>query len=62
MLRPQGNLELLHQGEEGFLHHVFRLTMAQTQRPAIKNQIRGLRFIKPPAPVEFHLAVHGFIR
>jgi len=60
MFRLEGNLRLLHQGQEGFLQHILRLAVAQAQGPAVKNQFRGFSFIKPQTPIEFQFTAHRF--
>ena len=35
----------LHQTQESLLQNIFGLAVAQAQRPAVKNDLRGFRFV-----------------
>src|SRR5256885_16932647 len=58
MLRLHRRLPPLHQRHKRLLEDILRLVVAQTQRPAVENQLRGLRFIEALAPAEFSFSAH----
>ena len=52
MVAPIVRLPLhLQQGHEGFLHHILRLTMAETERTPIQYELARLRLVELPLPV-----------
>ena len=47
----RGRLAPLQQRHERLLQNILRFAVAQPQRPAVENQLRGFRFVKGFAPI-----------
>jgi len=58
MFRLKWPIRALHQSQKGFLQDVFRLAVAQTQRPSVQKQLRGFVVIKPLAPILCRFVAH----
>ena len=61
MLGFRWDLGALHQGHEGFLDDILRLSMAQAQSAAIKHQFGRFGLIEPFAPILLLANSHEFI-
>ena len=58
MVRLGGGLALLHERQKGLMQNVFRLPVAQTQRPAVQQQFRPLGLVQNFAPLRMSVAAH----
>ncbi len=60
MLRLIRRFVPLKQDQKCFLEHISGFRVAQSERPAVKNQLRGLHIVKPSAPFALSLAHADF--
>ncbi len=59
MIGLRRRLAPLQQRHERLLQNVLRFAVAQPQRPAVENQLRGFRFVKALAPIWFGFPAHS---